>query len=85
MTRLTKSPAKVGLAPADPDLNIMGSVWGHMKRWKTRRQTRSTEEIRQVHRDTWKNLPAKYFDKLCVSVLRRTGAVLKAKGGHSKH
>ena len=62
-----------------PDLNIMESVLDY-----TKRQSMSTEDLRDILQDIWNNIPAKFFEKLCAGVPSRTGVDLQAKGGHNK-
>ena len=71
--------------PQSPDLNIIKSVWDYMKRQMQLRQCKFTEELWKFLQDAWNNLPAKCLEKLCTGVLRRIGAVFKAKRYHTKY
>lgn len=66
------------------NLNISESVWDYKKRQKELRQPTSTD-LWLVLQGVWCNLPAKFIQKLCVSVPRRIGAGLQVKGGHTKY
>ena len=71
--------------PQSSDLNIIKSVRDYIKRQKDLRKPTSTEDLWLVLQDVWNNLPAQFLQKLCASVPRRSDAVLKAKGGHTKY
>lgn len=40
---------------------------------------------KKVIQDAWNNLLAKYLEKLCASVPWGDGAILKARGAHTKY
>ncbi len=70
--------------PQSPNLNIIESVRDYMKRLKDLRWPTCTKDLWLVLQDIWNNFSAKFLQKLCASIPRRTDAVSKAEGGHTK-
>jgi len=71
--------------PQSPDLNIIEAVWDHLDRERNKRQPTSKEELWEVLKEAWYNIPEDYFRKLQDSLPKRVQDVLRAKGGHTKH
>lgn len=69
--------------PQSSNLNMMESVWDCMKREKTLRRLKSTEDLRQVLQEAENKLP-KELEKLRTSVTARSDAVLQAMCDNTK-
>ena len=71
--------------PQSPDLNIIEAVWDHLDRERNKGQPKSKEELWEVLKEAWYNIPEDYFRKLQDSLPKRVKDVLSAKGGHTKY
>ena len=71
--------------PQSPDLNIIEAVWDYMDRKKLEKQPTTAEELWDVLRDAWNNIPGNFLEKLQDSIPHRIDAVLKEKGSHTKY
>ena len=68
-----------------PDLNIIEAVWDHLDRERNKRQPKSKEELWEVLKEAWYNIPDDYFRKLHDSLPKTVQDALSAKGGHTKY
>ena len=68
-----------------PELNIIEAVWDYLVRKKLEKQPTTAEELWDVLRDTWNNIPGDFLQKLQDSIPHRIDAVLKEKGSHTKY
>ena len=71
--------------PPSLDLNIIETVWDYLDRKKVEKQPTTAEELWDVLRDTWNNIPGDFLQKLQDSIPHRIDAVLKEKGSHTKY
>ena len=71
--------------PQSPDLNIIKAVWDYLDRKKLEKQPTTAEELWDVLRDVWNNIPVDFLPKLQDSIPHRTDAVLKEKGSQTKY
>ena len=51
------------LPPQSPDLNIIEAVWDHLARKRNKGQPKSKEELWEVLKEAWYNIPEDYFIK----------------------
>ena len=56
--------------PQSPDLNIIETVWDHLDRERSRKQPKSKEELWEVLKEAWYNIPEDYSKKLQDSLLK---------------
>ena len=71
--------------PQSPDLNIIEAVWNYLDRKKQENQPTTSEELWDVLRDAWNNIPGDFLQKLQDSIPYRIDVVLKEKGSHTKY
>ena len=71
--------------PQSPDLNIIVAVWDYLDRKKLEKQPTTAKQLWDVFRDAWNNIPGNFLQKLQDCIPHRIDAVLKEKGGHTKH
>ena len=50
--------------PQSPDLNIIEAVWDHLDRERNKGQPKSKEELKEMLKEAWYNIPEDYFWKL---------------------
>lgn len=65
-----------------PDLTTMEPVWDYMRSQRHRDRLNPQENRRKFSKIL--EVPAEYCEKLPASLLRRIGAVFKARDGHTK-
>ena len=65
--------------PQSPDLNIIEAVWDNLDRERNKRQPKSEEELGEVLKEAWYNIPEDYFKKLQDSPHKRVQDALSAK------
>lgn len=73
--------------PSSPDMNIIEHVWDQLDALIRARNPlpRNKEEMWEALQEEWENFPQASLDKLFESMPRRVGALLKARGGHTKY
>ena len=71
--------------PRRPDLNIIEAVWDYLDRRKLEKQPTTAEELWDVLRDAWNNIPVDFLQKVQDSISHRIDAVFKEKGSHTKY
>ena len=65
--------------PQSPDLNIIEAVWDYLDRMQLEKQPTTAEELWDVLRDVWNNIPGNVLQKLQDSIPQRIDAVLKER------
>ena len=70
-----------------PDINPIDNLWQHMKTQLCKHKTPSKGvwEVWDRASEVWENLEPEMCQNLIESMPRRVGAVMKAKGGHTKY
>ena len=58
--------------PKSPDLNIIEAVWDHLDRERNKRQSKSKEELWEVLKEAWYNIPKDYLRKLQDSFFKKS-------------
>ena len=73
--------------PQSPDINPIEHLWDHLKRQLQKYPTPPSgcHELRDRVVVEWNRIPPETCQRLIESMPRRIGAVLKAKGGHTKY
>ena len=74
-------------APSSPDMSIIEHVWDQLDAMICAHDPlpRNKEEFWVTLQEEWYRFPQASLDKLYVSIPRRVGALLKARGGHTKY
>ena len=70
--------------PQSPALNIIEAVWDHLDR-ERKKKPKSKEELWEVLKEAWCNIPKDYFRKCEDSLPKTVEGVLSAKEGHTKY
>jgi len=73
--------------PSSPDMNIIEHVWDQLDALVRARSQlpRNKEEMWEALQEEWENFSQSSLDKLFESMPRRVGALVKARGGHTKY
>ncbi len=77
----------LGWPPQSPDLNPIEHLWQHIKKELSQyeRQAKGVWEVWERVAEVWDNIEPEVCQNLIESMPRRVGAVIKAKGGHTKY
>ena len=68
-----------------PDLNPIKNLWSEMKHLQRKKRATSIEGLKKIARKVWRQVSAKYLEKLYESLPRCMEAVIAAGGGHTKY
>lgn len=70
-----------------PDMNPIEHAWDELKDKMEQRVPKASNlnEVFEIAKEEWRNLPVQYFRDLICSMPERLKAVRKAKGGHTKY
>ena len=71
--------------PQSSDVNPIEHLWEHLKREKVKHAVTSKNNLWKILSDCWSNIKAPVLQTLIKSIPKRVKAVLKARGGHTKH
>ena len=67
------------------DLNLIEHVWDVLGRRMPHREYRNLSELFSALNEEWDNFPQEDLDNLISSMPRRVGAVISAKGDHTRY
>ena len=67
------------------DLNPIENLWDHLKREKVKHDPTSKDNLWDVLNQYWNNLKPAVLRRLVAPMPGRVKAVLKSKGGYSRH
>ena len=68
-----------------PDLNIIEDVWDYLDRKKMERLPKNVNELWNVLKEEWYNIPITFIENLYKSINKRLQDVIVNKGGHTKY
>ena len=68
-----------------PDLNIIEHVWDYLDRKKMERLPKNVNELWNVLKEEWYNIPIQFIENLYKSINKRLQDVIVNKGGHTKY
>ena len=68
-----------------PDPNPIYNVWGVVKRKMRDTRPNNADELKAAFESTWASITAKQCHRLIDSMIRRTDAVIHAKGAPTKY
>lgn len=71
--------------PQSPDLNVIENLWVDLKERIKNKKPNSLEELWDIAKREWANIPNEDIAKLYDSIPRRLRAVLQNKGGHTDY
>lgn len=72
-------------ASQSPDLNPIEHIWSYMKNELSKKIINDINNLKIQLSKIWNEIPQELCEKLCLSMPRRSLAVYKSKGGHTKY
>lgn len=72
-------------AAQSPDLNPIEHVWMFMKTQVNKIPCKNLSELKEKIKTVWNNIPKEFVQKLINGMYKRSYAVFKAKGRHTKY